>query len=159
LGVGAGNYAEGTLGHSEKGFAQSLKKGKVAGLGHNIFVSVATQLGLVGLILWLGILFFLFKTALPIAQRSGLGTGIFLGLIVTMLAGMSLTYEIEKIVYVLFGSVLALQLDIDSARRAPSPAWREGSAGKGVALTSWPGQRRGRANCGQLDANLKPGTS
>jgi O-antigen ligase len=159
LGVGAGNYAEGTLGYSEKGFAQSLKKGKVAGRGHNMFVSVTTQLGLVGLILWMGILFSLFKTALPIAQRPGLGTGIFLGLIVAMLAGMSLTFELEKIVYVLFGSVLALQLDIDSARRAPSPAGWESSAGKGVALTSWPGQRRGRANCGQLDANLKPGTS
>jgi O-antigen ligase len=125
LGVGAGNYAEATLGHSEKGFAQSLKKGEVAGLAHNIFLSVATQLGLVGLILWLGILFFLFKTAVPLAQRSDLGTGIFLGLIVVMFAGTSLTWEKEKIVYVLFGSVLALQLHY-SDRRAPSVGKHEG---------------------------------
>src|SRR5919107_242220 len=117
LGVGAGNYAEANLGHSEKGFKQSLQKGKVAGLAHNIFLSVATQLGLVGLILWLGILFFLFKTAVPIAPEAGLGASIFLGLIVSMLAGMTLTWESEKMVYVLFGSVLALQLHIDSARR------------------------------------------
>ena len=158
LGVGAGNYAEATLGHSEKNFAQSLDKGKVAGLAHNIFLSVASQLGIVGLILWLGILFFLFKTAVPIGQRPGLGTGIFLGLIVAMIAGFTLTWESEKIVYVLFGSVLALQLHFDSARRAPSSAEGEISADKGVARASQPGQRRGRANGGQLDANHGRGT-
>jgi hypothetical protein len=84
-------------------------------------------LGLVGLILFLGILFFLFKAALPIAQGSSLGTGIFLALIVFMLAGMTLPWDDHKLVYVLFGSVLALQLHNDSARRAPPPSEREGS--------------------------------
>ena len=105
--------------YSESVQAHSARKGEVAGVAHNIFLSVASQLGLVGLILYLGILFFVFKTAVPIAQRSGLGTGIFLGLIVAMIAGMTLPWENEKIVYVLFGSVLALQLH-NSARRAPS---------------------------------------
>jgi len=128
LGVGAGeeNYSQATLEYSAKNFAHSLNKGEVAGVAHNIFLGVATQLGLVGLILFLVILFFLFKTALPIAQRLDLGTGIFLGLMVAMLAGMSLTWENEKIVYVLIGSVLALQLHIDSARRAPSVDKHEG---------------------------------
>jgi NADH:ubiquinone oxidoreductase subunit 2 (subunit N) len=76
-------------------------------------------------IAFLGMLFFAFKMALPIAQRLDLGTGIFLGLIVFMLAGMALTWKTHKIVYVLFGSVLALQLH-DSARRAPSPDNHEG---------------------------------
>jgi O-antigen ligase len=120
VGAGEGNYSQATMEYSAKAFAQSINKGEVAGVAHNIFLGVATQLGLVGLILFLAILFFLFKTALLIAQRSGLGTGIFLGLIVAMLAGLTLTWENEKIVYVLFGSVLALQLHIDSARRAPS---------------------------------------
>ena len=57
------------------------------------FLGVASQLGLVGLILFLGMLFFVFKTAVPIAQRSDLGTGIFLGLIVAMIAGMTLPWE------------------------------------------------------------------
>jgi hypothetical protein len=48
-----------------------------------------------------------------------MGTGIFLGLIVFMFAGLTLSWESHKIVYVLFGSILALQLH-DSARRAPS---------------------------------------
>jgi len=77
-------------------------------------------LGLVGLLLFLGVLFFAFKTALPLARRSSLGAGIFLGLIVSMIAGMTLSWESQKIVYVLFGSVLALQLHA-SARLSPSP--------------------------------------
>ena len=104
---------------SESLQAQSAESGEVTGLTHNIFLSVASQLGLVGLILYLGMLFFLFKTALPIARKPGLETGVFLGLVVFMIAGMTLPWENEKIVYVLFGSVLALQLH-DSARRAPS---------------------------------------
>ncbi len=125
LGVGAGNFSEVAIDYSESVQAHSAKRGEVAGWTHNIFLSVASQLGLVGLILYLGILFFLFKTAVPIAQKPGLGTGIFLSLIVAMLAGLTLTWESEKIVYVLFGSVLALQLH-NSARRVLSLDKHEG---------------------------------
>jgi O-antigen ligase len=125
LGVGAGNFAESAMEHSETVVAHSGRKDEVAGVAHNMFLGVASELGLVGLILFLGMLFFVFTTAVPIARRSGLGTGIFLGLIVFMLAGMTLTWESHKIVYVLFGSVLALQLH-DSARRAPSLDKHEG---------------------------------
>src|SRR5215212_5440202 len=110
LGVGAGNYAEAAMDYSETVQAHSLKKDKVAGAAHNMVLSVASQLGLVGLILFLGLLFLLFRTAVPIAQESSMGTGILLGLIVAMIAGITLTWEVEKILYVLFGSVLALQL-------------------------------------------------
>jgi O-antigen ligase len=126
LGTGAGNYAEIAMEESTSVVAHTTRKAEVAGAAHNMLVSVASQLGLVGLILWLGVLFFAFRTALPIGQRSGLGAGIFLGLIVFMIAGMTLTWETNKAVYVLFGSVLALQLH-DSARRAPPPSEREGS--------------------------------
>jgi O-antigen ligase len=127
LGVGEGNFSEAAMEHSETVQAHSARKEKVAGIAHNMFLSVASQLGLVGLILFLGVLFLVFKTAVPIAEGSGLGTGIVLGLIVFMIAGMTLTWETEKIGYVLFGSVLALQLH-NSARRAPSSVEREGSS-------------------------------
>jgi O-antigen ligase len=117
LGVGQGNFSEAAMEHSETVQAHSAKKEQVAGIAHNMLLSVASQLGLVGLILFLGALFFAFTAAWPIAQRSGLGTGIFLGLIVSMIAGLTLTWEHDKSLYVLFGSVLALQLD-DSARQA-----------------------------------------
>ena len=130
LGVGAGNFSEAATGYSEsvKGVASQLKliqQTDIAGVAHNTVLGVMSQLGLVGLILYLGILLFTFKAAVPIAQESGLGTGIFLGLIVAMIAGMTLTWENEKIVYVLLGSVLALQLH-NSARRAPSLDKHEG---------------------------------
>ena len=131
MGVGAGNYAEAALDYSESVQAHTARKaaekgGELSGATHNIVLSVASELGLVGLILFLVILFFAFKTAWLIAQRSDLGTGIFLGLIVAMIGGMAQPWEHEKIVYVLFGSVLALQLH-DSARRGLSSAEQEGS--------------------------------
>jgi len=121
LGVGAGNYAQAALDYSTTVQAHSAKKaadvGGLAGAAHNTFLGVMSELGLVGLILFLGILFFAITPAWLIAQRSDLGTGIFLGLIVAMIAGMALSWEGQKMVFILFGSVLALQLH-DSARRA-----------------------------------------
>jgi O-antigen ligase len=125
LGVGEGNFAEAAMKYSESVQAHSAHKDEVAGVAHNTFLGVASQLGLVGLILFLGVLFFAFKTAAPLARRSGLGAGILLGLIVSMIAGMTLSWEGEKIVYILFGSVLALQLH-DSALHAPSVGKYEG---------------------------------
>jgi O-antigen ligase len=151
LGVGAGNYAQAALDYSTTVQAHSAKKaaetGELAGLAHNSILGVASQLGLVGLTLFLGILFLAFITAWQIAQRSDLGTGIFLGLIVALFAGMTLSWENQKIVYVLIGSVLALQLH-DSAREAPSSAERRAPADEDVARTSRLGQRRDRANGG-----------
>ena len=115
LGVGEGNYADFALENSETVAKHSANKETVAGVAHNMFLSVASQLGLVGLCLFLAVLFFAFKAALSIGQGSALGAGILLGLIAAMIAGMTLTWESYKIVYVLFGSVLALQLN-NSAR-------------------------------------------
>ena len=125
LGVGEGNFAESAMGYSETVAAHSARKEKLSGVAHNMFLGVAVELGLVGLILFLGMLFFAFKTVVPIAQGSSLGTGTLLALIVSMIAGMTLTWESKEIVYVLFGSVLALQLH-NSAQRAPSLYKRRG---------------------------------
>jgi len=126
LGVGAGNFAEGAIQSSTKVAAYSATRGEAAGVAHNMIIGVGSQLGLVGLILFLVVLLYAFKTAVPIAQRSSLGTGVFLGLIASMIAGMSLEWEVYEIVYVLFGSVLALQQH-DSAQRAPSLGKRGGA--------------------------------
>jgi O-antigen ligase len=115
VGVGTGNYAEAALGYSESVQAHTARKaeqtgGELSGATHNIFLGVASELGLVGLILLLGILFLAFQAAWRIAQRSDLGIGIFLGLIVALIGGMTQPWEDEKMVYILYGSVLALQL-------------------------------------------------
>lgn len=110
LGVGVGNFAEFTFQDSAWVAAHSAKAGQVAGVAHNIFLGIASELGFVGLILFLGILFFAFRAALPVGQDLGLRIGIFLSLIVFVVAGMTLSWEYDKIGYVLFGSALALQL-------------------------------------------------
>lgn len=130
LGVGTGNYAEAALDYSATVQAHSASKaaekgGELSGATHNVVLDVASELGLVGLILFLAMVFFAFKTAWLIAQRSELGTGIFLGLIVAIIAGMSQPWQQHKLVYFLFGSVLALQLHV-SARPAPSADKHEG---------------------------------
>ena len=141
LGAGAGNYAQAAMEYSTSVVAHTADKDKVAGEAHNMFLSVASQLGLVGLILFLGTLFLVFRMAVPIAQEPGLGTGIFLGLIVFMFAGLTLTWEAHKIVYILFGSFLALQLH-NSTRSARSVVDREGpSTGKAVIHNSGHGWR------------------
>ncbi len=131
LGVGVGNYAEAAVNYSETVQDHSARKaaetgGELSGATHNVVLGVASELGLVGLALFLAVLFFLFKAAVPIAQRSDLGISIFLGLIVAMIGGMTQPWQDQKIVYVLFGSVLALQLHA-SAGRGPSSAEQEGS--------------------------------
>jgi O-antigen ligase len=131
LGVGAGNYAEVAVNYSESVQDHSARKvaekgGELSGATHNIVLGVASQLGLVGLALFLGIMFAAFKAAWLIAQRSDLGVSVFLGLIVATIGGMTQPWENEKILYVLLGSVLALQLH-DSARRGSSSAEQEGS--------------------------------
>ena len=56
--------------HSELVVAQTARKDYVAGVAHNMFLGIAAQSGLVGLILFLAVLFLVFKMALRIAQGS-----------------------------------------------------------------------------------------
>lgn len=125
LGVGAGNFAQFTFQDSAWVAAHSAKTGEISGVAHNIFLGITSELGIVGLVLFLGVLFFAFKSALSASRVSNLGVGILLGLIVFMIAGMTLEWEYHKIGYVLFGSVLALQLQqgrslpLSNEREAP----------------------------------------
>jgi O-antigen ligase len=126
LGVGAGNFAEFAIYYSTHIAEHSAKAGEVAGVAHNMLLGVASELGLVGLTFFLGILFFAFKSAVPLSQESDLGIGLLLGLIAFVIAGMTLTWEYDKIGYVLFASVLALRLH-NSAPRARVPAGQKES--------------------------------
>lgn len=106
-GVGAGNYAYVASDYSSQ--AALLSSGDGAAVAHNMFLSVASELGFVGLLLFLGVLFFAFKGALKLAnRRSVLGVGVFLGLVAFTIAGLTLTWEHQKIGFFLYGSVLAL---------------------------------------------------
>lgn len=127
LGVGAGNYGDAAVKHSEQ-VAMWVTSGEDRKpVAHDMFLSVTSEMGFVGLALFLGVLFFAFKAALPISQRSALGTGILLGLIAFTIAGTSLTWEDHKIGYVLLGSILSLGLQ--AARQGkPVPDEQENPA-------------------------------
>ncbi len=117
LGVGAGNFPYVASTYSAR-VVQMESEREGSGVAHNMFLSVGSELGLVGLALFLTILFLALRRALGFAQRSStLGTGLFLGLIVFMIAGMTLTWEYQKIGYFLYGSVLALQLHHQALQR------------------------------------------
>jgi hypothetical protein len=75
-----------------------------------MFLSVASELGFLGLALFSGVLFLAFKAALPISQRFVPGQGVFFGLVAYTIAGFSLTWEFQRSGCVLFGSVLSLKL-------------------------------------------------
>jgi O-antigen ligase len=127
VGVGVGNFAEAAVDYSSFIARKSVAQGEVSGDSHNVFLTVTSELGVVGLVLFLGILFSAFKAALRVSQRSALGTGVFLGLIVFVIQGMSLTWELVEIWYVLLGSVLALQLQRPTRRATFLPNKQEGT--------------------------------
>lgn len=106
LGVGSGNFPYVSPAYSA--YAAQMEGAPVA---HNIFLSVTSELGFVGLTLFLGILYCAFRGAFSLVNRNSvLGMGLFLGLVGFVLAGQSLTWEYEKLGYLLYGSILSLQL-------------------------------------------------
>jgi O-antigen ligase len=109
LGVGVGNYPYFALDYSVDYVRQlSAEEGEIAGVTHQIFLAVASELGLVGLALFVSILFFAFKLALQLSQRSTFAAALFVGLLAYVLIGMTTAWEYQKIGYILFGSILSL---------------------------------------------------
>jgi O-antigen ligase len=110
LGIGAGNYPyEASRVSVEAAYIEAVSgSGAVA---HNMFLSVWSELGAVGLGLFLGTLALAFQQTLTLVRRnSNLGAGLMFGLVAYLIMGMSLTWEHEEIAYLLYGSILSLQL-------------------------------------------------
>ena len=125
LGVGAGNFPYVALDYSVEVAKHAAESGMGSGVAHNVFLAVTSELGVIGLILFLGILFFAFRLALPLSQTSALGTGLLLCLLAYVIIGMTMEWQYQKIGYVLFGSVLSLYLSLQrSTRHEPSPGER-----------------------------------
>jgi O-antigen ligase len=87
----------------------SIREG--AAVAHNMFLSVQSELGIVGTVLFAGALLLAVRMALRAAGRgSTLALGVVLGLGAFILAGMTLSWEYQKIGFVLYGSALSLSM-------------------------------------------------
>jgi O-antigen ligase len=76
---------------------------------HNIFLSIASELGLVGFALFLSMLFLAFRQAWALVGRgSAVGVGLLFGLVAFTVMGLTTSWEVQKIGYFLLGSILAL---------------------------------------------------
>lgn len=109
VGVGVGNFPYVAPTYSSFAASMNYEQGEGAATTHNIFLSIASELGLVGLALFLGVLFLAFRQALALVGRgSAVGVGLLFGLVAYTVMGLATSWEVDKIGYFLFGSILAL---------------------------------------------------
>lgn len=134
LGVGAGNFPYVAINYSVEVAKHAAEVGMGSGVAHNIFLAVTSELGFIGLILFLGVLFYGFKLAWPLSQTSALGTGMFLCLLAYVIIGMTMEWGYEKIGYVVLGSLLSLTLQERYGTRVANEGRMP--ADKGAANTS-----------------------
>lgn len=115
LGTGAGNFA--LAAPTIPGMPQRTSEGGPGPVAHNVFLGLAAELGVVGLAVFAFLLVRAFLRARRAATREALGGGLLLGLIACTLMGLSLSWEYQKVVFLVLGSLLAL-----TAPRRPTEA-------------------------------------
>jgi O-antigen ligase len=122
LGVGVGNFPDVAPTYSSVAAFMNYELGEGAATTHNIFLSMASELGLVGLALFLGVLFLAFRQAWALVGRgSAVGVGLFFGLVAFTVMGLATSWEDQKIGYFLFGSILALHSLRTTQNTIPKP--------------------------------------
>ncbi|WP_216320688.1 O-antigen ligase family protein [Deinococcus aestuarii] len=118
LGVGAGNFAvlspEYSLAAAHLDF---LRPG--GAVAHNMFLSILAELGVVGLVLFVAILFKAIRTAYSLSQRSQMATACLVSLLVYFVMGSTLSWEYSKLPFLLLGSVISLSICNESYRQLP----------------------------------------
>lgn len=110
-GVGAGNFAfvSPELSYYARRIAATREDGG-GGVAHNVFLSVLSETGLVGFVVFGALLLCAYVSAWRLMKRGeDMGYALFLGLIAYTIAGLTLTWEYVKISSLLYGSLLALQ--------------------------------------------------
>ncbi len=110
LGVGSGNFSEViSADPSSTPYLGSVQQSVT--VAHNMLLSVASELGLVGLAVFSFVVFSALRQASALTRGNvTLGMGLLLGVVAYLIGGMALTWEYTKISYFLYGSVLALSL-------------------------------------------------
>jgi len=110
IGVGAANFATVSPEYSPTAaYIASMREDGGGGVAHNMFLSVAAETGVVGLVLFLALLSSVFWSGWVLTRRGcSLAHGLLVGYFVYLVGGLTLTWEYQKIGYFLFGSLLAL---------------------------------------------------
>mgnify|MGYP005849657147 FL=1 len=112
-GVGAGNFAFVSPYYSYyAALIAATREDGGGGVVHNMFLSVMSETGVIGLILFGALLLSAYASARRLVRRGeSLGYGLLIGLLAYTVAGLTLTWEYVKIPYVLYGSLLALRTE------------------------------------------------
>jgi len=106
-GVGAGSFPSVCEQYSVQcTVINSVRPG--GAVAHNMYLSVAAELGLVGLFLFLWVHWSVFRCVFPLRRSNRLAVGVLLGCAAFGVMGQTLTWEYAKIGFLLYGSALAL---------------------------------------------------
>lgn len=124
LGTGAGNFpiAAATV----SGIPQRSADGAPGQVAHNVFLGMAAELGLGGLLLFTFLVARALMRARALARTEPAGSALLLGLLAYLLMALSLSWEYAKVAYLLMGSVMALghatrRTESAAAASAPAP--------------------------------------
>ncbi len=111
-GVGAGNFAFVSPDYSySAALIAATREDGSGGVAHNIFLSVLAETGVIGFLLFGALLLSAYASARRLIKRGeNLGYGLLIGLIAYTIAGLTLTWEYVKIPYLIYGSLLALDI-------------------------------------------------
>jgi O-antigen ligase len=118
IGVGSGNFPY-ECGRYSLTCVQMNNLREGSAVAHNAFLAITSEVGLVGLVMFLGLQFSALRRASALANQGvPLAQGLVYGLIAYVIAGQVLSWEYVKIPFVLYGSVLALSHSSDPTRRS-----------------------------------------
>ncbi|MBD2729994.1 O-antigen ligase family protein [Nostoc sp. FACHB-892] len=108
LGVGAGALPYVIDDYSSVILPRSTYNPEIGLVAHNIILSVWSEMGLIGITIFVTILFFGFQYTLNLSKKDPWGLGMLVSILVVFVMGTTLSWENKKILYILFGSICVL---------------------------------------------------
>ncbi|MBD2251574.1 O-antigen ligase family protein [Nostoc parmelioides] len=108
LGVGAGALPYVIDDYSSVRLPRSTYNPEIGLVAHNIILSVWSEMGLIGITIFVTILFFGFQYTLNLSKKDPWGLGMLVSILVVFVMGTTLSWENKKILYILFGSICLL---------------------------------------------------
>lgn len=104
LGVGSANLPYVIDSYSSVELPRSTYNSDLGLAAHNIFLSVWSELGLIGIVIFAAILMIQFKRAFILSAKTPWGMSMLVALLLIMMFGMTLSWEGKKIIYIVLGT-------------------------------------------------------